>query len=234
MVKTAQPSFQQLDITLSEIYDAMGYTEGVLPDPVIVGIVESVLHETAMIVKPRYMYRWLPATLHGGGVVNIGGTQFTTGRIITSYLSGITDACVFIGTAGLEYEDYLHQLKHEGDIIKEFVADSIGSVIAEKCVSLISAELDTLLPDQKHTLPYSPGYCGWNISEQKLLFSIMPDSTGCGVTLSDSFLMNPIKSVSGFIGIGTEIKPQPYKCQICANPHCYKRKLKNHNIITHE
>lgn len=108
--------------------------------------------------------------------------------------------------------------------MKEYVADSVGSVIAERCVTLLGKELDKEC-EFRHSLPYSPGYCGWDIREQQKLFSLFPPQP-CGITLSDSFLMSPVKSVSGFFGLGKELLLQPYRCEICNNRHCYKRKEK--------
>ena len=47
-------------------------------------------------------------------------------------------------------------------------------------------------------LRFSPGYCGWDISGQKRLFKhVRPGDIG--ITLNDSFLMQPLKSISGVI-----------------------------------
>jgi hypothetical protein len=51
------------------------------------------------------------------------------------------------------------------------------------------------------TLRFSPGYCGWDISGQRKLFdSLKPEEIG--VTLNESYLMEPIKSISGIIIAG--------------------------------
>lgn len=47
-------------------------------------------------------------------------------------------------------------------------------------------------------LSYSPGYCGWHVSGQKKLFEVLRPQR-IGLTLRDSFLMEPLKSVSGVI-----------------------------------
>ena len=50
-------------------------------------------------------------------------------------------------------------------------------------------------------LNYSPGYCGWHLSGQRALFAALrPEEIG--ITLNDSFLMLPLKSVSGIIVAG--------------------------------
>lgn len=45
-------------------------------------------------------------------------------------------------------------------------------------------------------LRFSPGYCGWHISGQRKLFQhLHPEDIG--ITLNQSFLMQPLKSISG-------------------------------------
>lgn len=223
MLEQRQIELQLLELSPEDIYLAMGY-RGNMPDDTIRTLVEEVRMEISSLCVPRYMYQILEARQVSKLHIQVEGMEFAPGGIIGSYLSGLSHVCLFVATAGREYDAYLHQLKTQNNIVKEYVADSIGSVIAEACVALIDKELEAGC-ELRHSLPYSPGYCGWNICEQQKLFSLFP-SQPCGITLSDSFLMSPVKSVSGFFGLGEELLPQPYRCEICNNKHCYKRKEK--------
>ena len=69
---------------------------------------------------------------------------------------------------------------------------------------------------------YSPGYCNWDVSEQYKLFSFFPKEF-CGIKLSDSALMQPIKSVSGIIGAGRQVQKREYRCGICSQKNCIMR-----------
>jgi len=52
-------------------------------------------------------------------------------------------------------------------------------------------------------MQFSPGYCGWHMSGQKKLFQhLRPDEVG--ITLRESFLMQPLKSISGVIVVGAK------------------------------
>jgi len=73
---------------------------------------------------------------------------------------------------------------------------------------------------------FSPGYCTWDVSEQHKLFQLLPKEF-CGVSLSDSALMQPIKSISGFIGIGKNITYNHYKCKFCTQKNCTYKKIYN-------
>ena len=69
-------------------------------------------------------------------------------------------------------------------------------------------------------------YCGWHVSAQPALFSLFPEKNPCGIELTDSCLMLPMKSVSGVIGIGPDVRYLPYTCGICDKKDCYKRRTK--------
>ena len=112
-------------------------------------------------------------------------------------------------------------------MVRVFIADSLGSVIAENTADRMEHHLQTSIDKLgwHHTNRFSPGYCGWHVSEQQLLFPLFDGHT-CGVTLTDSSLMVPIKSVSGIIGLGKEVRRLDYTCGLCNFEKCYKRKQK--------
>jgi len=68
----------------------------------------------------------------------------------------------------------------------------------------------------------SPGYCGWDVSEQQKLFSLVNDMR-IGIKLTESSLMIPIKSISGLWGFGEKLKKKEYNCNKCEEAMCYKK-----------
>jgi len=73
---------------------------------------------------------------------------------------------------------------------------------------------------------FSPGYCGWHVSGQKKLFeALQPDKIG--IELTDSFLMKPLKSVSGVIVAGSvhifEFEDNFSFCAGCDDHSCLER-----------
>jgi hypothetical protein len=75
-------------------------------------------------------------------------------------------------------------------------------------------------------LRYSPGYCGWHMSGQKKLFKFLHPRK-IGIRLLDSFIMKPLKSISGVIVAG-EKKIHKFKdsfpfCKQCTTHSCRAR-----------
>ena len=54
------------------------------------------------------------------------------GGIVARQLRGGEAFAIFICTAGEEYQRYIDRLAEEGDMVRVFIANALGSVIAEK------------------------------------------------------------------------------------------------------
>ena len=210
-----QLSFNDLAITPADIYEQMGYGD-VAPDEQTQRETQALMDEVRQWVKPQFCFfvsRDLPA--------------FQIGDIIGRQLRGAEAYAFFICTAGTKYEAWQQRLKEQEDMVRVFIADAMGSVIAEKCADRMEEHLQQSIDKLgwHHTNRFSPGYCGWHVSEQQLLFPLFAGQT-CGVRLTDSSLMVPIKSVSGLIGVGKEVRRLDYTCGLCEMHQCYKRRKK--------
>ena len=208
-------SFEELGITAADVYEQMGYHDA-QPDKATQQETATILKEVSLWLRPRFSYF----------VVN-KQPDFEMGNIILRQLRGSEAFALFICTSGLEFETYQHRLKEQGDMVRVFIADALGSVIAEKCADQMEKALQESIDKLgwKHTNRFSPGYCGWHVSQQQLLFPLFQGHT-CGVKLTDSSLMIPIKSVSGIIGLGEKVRKLEYTCGLCDFKQCYKRKKK--------
>ena len=208
-------TYADLGITSADIYEQMGYHD-TQPDEDTQRETAAIVNEVRAWLLPRFAYlvvRELPA--------------FDMGKIILRQLRGAEAYALFICTSGVEFEAYQQRLKQKGDMVRVFIADALGSVIAEKTADQMERHLQDSIEKLhwQHTNRFSPGYCGWHVSQQQLLFPLFAGHT-CGVTLTDSSLMVPIKSVSGIIGLGEKVRRLDYTCGLCDFKQCYKRKLK--------
>ena len=207
--------YQELSITQTDIYDAMGY-QNATPNKEVQREVQAILNDVQHWLHPRFCFFVCQAL-----------PDFDMGKIILHQLKGSEAYALFIATAGTEYESYLQRLKNEGDMVRVYIADALGSVIAEKTADMLETCLQVSINKLgwHHTNRFSPGYCGWHVSQQQLLFPLFQGHT-CGVRLTESSLMLPIKSVSGIIGLGKEVRRLDYTCGLCNFEKCYKRKRK--------
>lgn len=219
-------SFADLHIASSEIYEAMGYADAV-PDEAVEEEVRLLLERIESVTHPRFCFFLSDGELdEAEDRLSVNDTCFSIGKIITRQLRGSSSYAFFAATAGADFEKFQHALQQEGDMVKIYIADAIGSIMAEKAADCMETALDEYTRDRgwKHTNRFSPGYCGWHVSEQKKLFPLFPSAEPCGIRLTDSSLMLPIKSVSGVIGVGERVRKLEYTCGLCTYDKCYRRK----------
>ena len=133
----------------------------------------------------------------------------------------------FVCTAGPDISNVSKHLMDEKDLLSGYVLDVIGSITVEKAMDNIQEQFGNAMKASGHKITnrYSPGYCGWKTSEQFMLFRIFPENF-CGVRLTESALMKPIKSISGVIGIGSHVEYHEYHCDLCDAVNCMYRNKK--------
>lgn len=112
------------------------------------------------------------------------------------------------------------------------ILDAMASVAAEGVADAAERRYEALLREggwaarEGAVLRYSPGYCGWDITGQRKLFARL-EPARVGITLSDSCLMRPLKSVSGVMIAGPReihmFAPGYDACGRCANRTCTER-----------
>lgn len=114
---------------------------------------------------------------------------------------------LFAVTVGEKLWQKINELFKSNEFALGSILDSVASEGTEKVADIVENHFSELLAKSDEItsstgiLRYSPGYCGWHMSGQKKLFEFLhPEDIG--VTLLDSYLMKPLKSVSGVIVIG--------------------------------
>lgn len=217
-------NFSSLSLTANDLFAEMGYGT-VKPEEPIEEMTVSMLQEVSSWIVPRCTFGLFDGKVGEGCVSLDCGEHLLTGTTISSLLNGSNRFALFAATAGVAFQEYQDRLKTEGDILKCFIADMIGTCIAEKAGDYMERLLEKQLAGERHTNRLSPGYCGWHLTGQQALFRLMGGNP-CGISLSEVCLMTPIKSISGIIGIGPEVDEKKYGCQYCELETCYKRKKK--------
>lgn len=216
-------SFRDLIISWPELYATLGYA-GTEPDDEALSLIRQLLDETKAVCRPRFGYSIVEGEVNDMRL-RLSDIWFKPEGIITHRLKGCDSFAIILATVGAELDRWIQDYRIGEDVMKAFIADVIGSLAAEAVVEYGKRFLKEMLAQEglKTTNSYSPGYCGWLVSEQRMLFSLLPAGF-CGVTLTESCLMLPLKSVSSVVGIGPHVEDQPYSCAICRKIDCYRRK----------
>ena len=222
--------FSDLAVNLHGTAPLLGYGD-TLPDDIL-AIVKEVMDETVGCFDIRGGYQIFNqiAFEESGHHIRIADTDFDPHKIVYHQLKRSEQIAVFVCTAGIGIEQWSKQMMAANDPLQGFIADILGSVVVETAIDAIQKLLHGEMERAglKITNRYSPGYCGWPVQEQHKLFGLLPKEN-CGIRLTESALMQPIKSVSGFIGIGANVRFNPYTCQLCDATSCVYRNRKQRN-----
>jgi hypothetical protein len=72
---------------------------------------------------------------------------------------------------------------------------------------------------------YSPGFCGMDLDQQRVLFRLAP-AGDIGISLLPSLFMQPLKSISGIIGLGPReiVGVHLSPCERCPLVGCHMRR----------
>lgn len=156
-----------------------------------------------------------------------------SGSLVAEHLCTATEVAVMVCTIGPGLEARASEC-FAGDPALGVAIDALGSA----AVDALGAEMCGWIDSQavakglQTTVPVGPGLIGWPVaSGQRELFALVaPDQIG--VTLTDGFMMQPHKSTSLVIGIGTEVKHDGDTCDYCSlKATCnYKGEHHRHNV----
>lgn len=219
-------SIKDIYLKDEELFLCMGYGDAV-PDVYISQFITTLKEEAMSICKPRFGFRLQSGEKISISSIRIGDLLFNPDSIITKCFQSSEFYAIIVASVGAELDEWIESKRESGDVMAAFIADALGSAIVESIASwglqFISSEM--ALYNLRISNSYSPGYCGWDVNEQQQFFSLLPELF-CGVSLTPSSLMLPIKSVSAVVGVGKTMENKPYGCAICRKKNCYKRTIK--------
>ena len=182
------------------------------------GKLQGLLGEAQSIGKPKAFYRSAFIESRTDDQVVINGIVFTS-RVLRVNLEKVHRVFPYVATCGLELEEWSRSfddmlLKYWADVIKETALRTAVKYLQDHLIEhyrlvKVSRMNPGSLPD-------------WPLPEQRFLFDLLGNGPGpIGVHLTDSFLMLPIKSVSG-IWFPTEESFE--SCRLCPRENCAGRR----------
>ncbi len=206
-------------------------------------LVDSALELFRQLAEPRGVLQQWPVsdyeTVYSGNGLN------SPEGPVPMIVSKADALALFAATLGNALIAKSSELFAKGEPALGFMLDAVNSSGVEKLGNLVANRFLELLPAETRQSKelkaqyYSPGHCGWHLSGQARLFELLrPEEIG--VSLNSSYVMQPAKSISGFLVVGArhihKFRPSFRFCKDCKEHKCVQRLaiLENTNFFAPE
>ena len=217
----------EIEIDKDEVCRYLGYRKDLGPNSSISSLIDEEMDEAYVLIQPLCFYQLMDIRrIRQPWVVLEDGLTITS-DVLSRVLARCHQVAIFVASIGWDLEERVAQLMKDGQMLMATILDAIGSEAAEKTACYLQDKVQEVATSNglDITLRYSPGYCDWDITQQRVLFEAM-DSSPLGVSLSEDCLMMPRKSVSGIIGVSRfkryQLRYSP--CRLCPKTDCQSRR----------
>lgn len=200
--------------SIREVLHYLGYSQAEILnkelsefDPDIINKIKSSISEMQNIIKPQSVYGMFDLKITTSeNEYELPKIQFAdvciTSKDLARNLARCSKIIIFASTIGPQVDSLIK---------KSSLIDSANGAIMQACGAMfIESYVDNLnkliqtdsMQNGLKTHPrFSPGYGDVDLSVQKEFFRILPCTQRLGLTLMDSMIMAPEKSVTAFIGL---------------------------------
>ncbi len=206
-----------MEINRSEIYRYIGIKKGV-PDQRIRDLVEECITEIEEVMTPRIVSRIYPMKFLPDGRIDFTCFQVKSENLRKN-LKGCDQVILFAATIGSQV-DHLIRRYTKLEMSKGVIMQAAAAAVIEAYCN----EQNQLFKEEAKAEGYflrprfSPGYGDFSIEYQRLISDVLKMEKHAGITLTDSLLMLPTKSVTAVIGMGKEETDCVMDgCEVCNN-----------------
>ncbi|MCM1132220.1 MAG: 5-methyltetrahydrofolate--homocysteine methyltransferase [Ruminococcus flavefaciens] len=166
-------------------------------------------------LRPAFVYRETAVDFADDGVHFEGVNAVFSGNDIRNHLAGCERAVLLAVTVSAEADKLIRQTSVTG-MAEALAVDCLCSSAIEQVCNKAEAEIFAGNNPQFRTWRFSPGYGDLPITLQKELILALNAQRRIGLTVTDSFLLIPSKSVTAIIGISDKpIEKGGKGCSIC-------------------
>ena len=205
-----------INVNRNEVIRYLGYSGVKNIDESIDKKIDECINEMNSKVSPRYTYKTFPIIWNDDKTCEFAGIKVNSGNLLKN-LDGCSEIVMMAITLGPE-PDMLVRKTEIRDMLKAYIFQAVGAAMAEAWCNEIN---DIIIEEEKerelHARPrFSPGYGDFPLEVQRDFERILEMPKKIGVTLSDSLLMTPTKSITAVIGLSEiDTKCEKNGCEQC-------------------
>ncbi len=201
----------------------LGYNKANPPDEQVMEMIKNACRELFGVVAPKAVFDSFDLTVEKGKGARESDNQEELEQLENKYEHGkskisFADVVFYSESLGINLRDCrqvflvavtigpqvdaLIRRTQALDSVKASIMQAAGAMLAEKTIELINAQIKDIAVSQntKCKPRFSPGYGDVPLTIQKDFFRLLPCSK-IGLSLMDTLIMSPEKSITAFIGL---------------------------------
>lgn len=180
------------------------------------------MDELCAAARPAWLYRRFSVSRTEAGLLLSPSSLLLTGKDIASHLAGCGEVFLLCATIGLGPERLIRS-RMVTDPEEGVILDACATQAIEQTADLAEDEIAALCRAEGHGLTwrFSPGYGDLPLAAQGDIIRVCDAPRRLGLTLTDSLLMTPGKSVTALLGVtplpAAQDGRRQDKCSRCPN-----------------
>lgn len=217
-IETIYAKQGEVSPVISEALRYMGYM-GHSPDEYTASLIDECARELIAAAKPVCCCAYTDIKSITDSTVDLGFGDIRS-RDLARHLKGCRGAYLFAATIGIGADRLIAKYSRIKPA-KGVIIDALGSSMIEDWCD--KTELAITAGEDEHCSRFSAGYGDFPLAHQLDFMRCLDMNRQLGITLSDSLLMTPTKSVTAVIGLGASNRTCGHKCLSCGNKACIYR-----------
>ena len=202
------PDSKSFSPDFKEVARYLGYRRAAPPEADVSALMEKAASEMQAVMKAQSVFEVFDLTVGSirpsdySTTVSLRFADVTLqSRDLGRNLAGCSKVALLAATIGPQVDSLIRRHSSLNPVYAS-ILQATGAMYIEELVDLINAEIKKIAEaDGLRTRPrYSPGYGDVPLQVQKDFFRLLP-CTRIGLTLMDTLIMAPEKSVTAFVGL---------------------------------
>ena len=213
-----------ISVDKKEVLRYLGYGRSEA-DIQVMQSIESAIEKLQHAAQPRWLYDVFPLQLGSENQIDFFCFKAHS-KHHSKNLKGCEKVVIFAATLGIQVDLLIERyvkLQISQGVIMQAVAAAMIEQFCDECQEEIRQKMEL---EGWYLRPrFSPGYGDFSLNHQTEIISVLQCPKKIGLTLTDSLLMAPAKSVTAVIGLSRTQQPcHRHGCEACEKKDCAFRR----------
>lgn len=213
-----------MDWLTKEAVRYLGYKKHAVDAQTLI-LIEEAFTEIQKINNNKYIFTIFDLNKKEDGKLQFGNIE-TNSHNMKKALAGCDKVVLFAATLGTEI-DRLQSRLSIINMAKAVVLQACAAAYLEQYCDECQRQIAEAVKAEGYYLRprFSPGYGDFSIEYQKNIMQLLDCGKKIGLTVTDSCMLSPKKSITAVIGMShTDEKCHQYGCEVCENTKCNFRR----------